>query len=178
MTIYYTVNTAFIPYLETFKEELNLPNLEVNQNWTTQKQVLPISLQSSTFNNKLPKAPGILKGLVQQYRKKSQTLDNSQENKSKHKFFDNVAIDTFLFIVAIISMLEVIAIIHITCRHAKLKSFINRNYFSANKTSRSSGNQSDKTVLYSTMVYHCSINNDDNTTYCLYLSNQSEMYYF
>ena len=32
MTIYYTVNTAFMPYLNTFKEELELPNLEMNQN--------------------------------------------------------------------------------------------------------------------------------------------------
>ena len=50
MTIYYTVNTAFMPYLDTFKEELKLPSLEVNQNWTTQKQVLPISLQATPFD--------------------------------------------------------------------------------------------------------------------------------
>ena len=70
MTIYYTVNTAFMPYLDTFKEELELPSLEVNQNWTTQKQVLPISLQATPFDDKLLKAPGTLKGLVQQYRQK------------------------------------------------------------------------------------------------------------
>ena len=38
MTIYYTVNTAFMPYLDTFKEELVLPRLEINQNWTTQNR--------------------------------------------------------------------------------------------------------------------------------------------
>ena len=63
MTIYYTVNTAFIPFLDIFKEELELSSLEINQNWTTQKQVLPISLQASAFNNKLLKAPRTLKGL-------------------------------------------------------------------------------------------------------------------
>ena len=68
MTIYYTVNTAFMPYLDMFKEELELPSLEMNQNWTTQKQVLPISLRSTPFDNKLLKATGTLKGLVQQYR--------------------------------------------------------------------------------------------------------------
>ena len=30
MTIYYTVNTAFMPYLDTFKEDLELPSLEIN----------------------------------------------------------------------------------------------------------------------------------------------------
>ena len=124
MTIYYTVNTAFMPYLDTFKEELELPSLEVNQNWTTQKQVLPISLQATPFDDKLLKAPGTLKGLVQQYRQKGQMLDKTRENKTKNEFFDNIAIDIFLFIGAFISMLAVIAIIHIVCRHAKLKALL------------------------------------------------------
>ena len=90
----------------------------------TQKQVLPISLQATPFDDKLLKAPGTMKGLVQQYRQKSQMLDKSQENKTKNEFFDNIAIDIFLFIAAIISMLAVIAIIHIVCRHAKLKALL------------------------------------------------------
>ena len=57
-----------MPYLDTFKEELELPSLEVNQNWTTQKQVLPILLQATPFNSKLLKAPQTLKGMVQQYK--------------------------------------------------------------------------------------------------------------
>ena len=93
-----------MPYLDTFKEELELPSLELNQNSTTQEQFLPISLQSTPFNSKLLKGPGILKGLVQQYTQKSQTLDKSQENKTKNKFFDNIAIDIFLFTAAIISI--------------------------------------------------------------------------
>ena len=124
MTIYYTVNTTFIPHLDTFKENIELPSLEVNQNWTTQKQVLPISLQATSFDEKLLKAPGKLKGLVQQYRQKSQMLDKLQQNKTKNDFFDNIAIDIFLFIAAIISMFAVMAIIHIAYRHAKLKALL------------------------------------------------------
>ena len=124
MTIYYTVNTTFMPYLDTFKEELGLPSLEVNQNWTTQKQVLPISLQATPFNSKLLKAPGTLKGLVQQYKQKSKMLDEAQNNKPKNELFDNIAIDIFLFIAAIFSMLAVAAIIHLVCRHAKLKALL------------------------------------------------------
>ena len=33
---------------------------------------------------------------MQQYRQKSQTLDKSHKNKTKNKFFDNIAIDIFL----------------------------------------------------------------------------------
>ena len=49
-------------------------------------------------------------------------LDKLQQNKTKNDFFDNIAIDIFLFIAAIISMFAVMAIIHITCRHAKLRA--------------------------------------------------------
>ena len=61
---------------------------------------------------------------MQQYIQKSQTLDNIDENKTKTKFFDNIAIDIFLFTAAIISMIAVVAIIHIICRHAKLKALL------------------------------------------------------
>ena len=124
MTIFYTVNTEFMPYLDNFREDLEIPSLEMNQNWTTQEQVLPISLQSTPFDNKLLKAPGTLKRLVQQYRQKSLTLNKSHENKTKQKFFDNIAIDIFLFTAAIISMPMVVAVIHIVCRHAKLKALL------------------------------------------------------
>ena len=124
MTVYYTVNTVFMPCLDTFTEELELPRLEINQNWTTQKQVLPISLQATPFDSKLLKAPKTLKGLVQQYKQKNKMLYETWNNKPKNEFFDNVAIDIFLFAAPIISMLTVIAIMHLVCRHSKLKTLL------------------------------------------------------
>ena len=124
MTIYYTVNTAFMPYLDTFKEELELSRLEINQNWTTQKQVLPISLQATLFDSKLLKAPGTLKGLVQQDKQKSKMLDEAQNVKPKNEFFGNIAVDIFLFAATIIPMLTVTAIIHLVCRNVKLKALL------------------------------------------------------
>ena len=95
MTKYHTFNIAFMPYLDTFQGRLGVTKYGVNQNWTTQKQVLPISLQATPFDSKLL------------------------------------------------------------------------------KSSRSSGNQSNKGVLYSSMVCNCSLNSVDNITYCyICLSNQ------
>ena len=51
-------------------------------------------------------------------------LDKVWENKPKNKFFDNIAIDIFLFVTTIISMLTVITIIHLVCRHVKLKALL------------------------------------------------------
>ena len=51
-------------------------------------------------------------------------LDKTQEDKPKDDFFDNIAIDIFLFSAAIISMLTIVAIIHLACRHSKLKTLL------------------------------------------------------
>ena len=82
-------------YLDNFKEQLEISSLDVNQNWTTQEQILPISLQPTHFYNKLFKAPETLKGLMQQYRQKGQKI-KKQGNKTKNNFIDNMAVDIFL----------------------------------------------------------------------------------
>ena len=51
-------------------------------------------------------------------------LDKTWEDKPIDDFFDNIAIDIFLFAAAIISMLTIIAIIHLMCRHSKLKTLL------------------------------------------------------
>ena len=69
-------------YLDNFKEQLEISSLDVNQNWTTQEQILPISLQPTPLDNKLLKASETLKGMVQEYRQKGQT-QKIQENKNQ-----------------------------------------------------------------------------------------------
>ena len=49
LTMYYTVNTAFMHYFDRLTENLEI---HISQNWTTQEQVIPISLQTSKFDSK------------------------------------------------------------------------------------------------------------------------------
>ena len=51
-------------------------------------------------------------------------LDKAQNDKPKNEFFDNIAVDIFLFAATVISMLTVAAIIHLVCRHSKLKALL------------------------------------------------------
>ena len=67
LTMYYTVNTVFMHYFDSLTDNLETYILE---NWTTQEQVLPISLQTFEFLSKLMKAPKTLKYLVYQYKQK------------------------------------------------------------------------------------------------------------
>ena len=82
MTMYYTVNTAFIQYLDNFKEQLEISSLDVNQNWDNTGTNPSNFPKSTPFDDKLLKAPETLKGLVQQYRQKGQTL-KIHESKTK-----------------------------------------------------------------------------------------------
>ena len=67
LTMYYTVNTAFMHYFDSLIENSETENLDIHisQNWTTKEQVFPISLQTSEFNLKLLEAPKTLKDLIQ-----------------------------------------------------------------------------------------------------------------
>ena len=101
-------------------------NLEthISDNWTTQEQVFQISLQTFQFDSKLLTTPRTLKNLVYQYKQKGEILNKTSNNNIKHSFFDNIIMDVFLFIAAILSTIATIAIIHLVCRHIKLKALL------------------------------------------------------
>ena len=103
--------------------------LEVHilQDWTTCEQVLPISFQKFDFNSKLLEAPKTLKDFVYQYKQNKEILDKCENQNnviSKQSFFNSYIIDIFLFIAAILPVIAMAAIVHIMCKHAKLKASV------------------------------------------------------
>ena len=101
-------------------------NLEthVPQNWTIQEQVFPILLQTFEFNFKLLKVPKTLKDLVHQYKQRGQIINKTNNKSIQHSFFDNTIMDICLFIATILSMVATAVIIHLVCRHTKLKALL------------------------------------------------------
>ena len=61
---YFTINLAFMDYLEQLNETLTIP---INRNWMNAKQPIPISLDSFQVNPKLMHAPIMLKDFMEQY---------------------------------------------------------------------------------------------------------------
>ena len=55
--MHFTVNLAFVNYFEDIIEELRK---HISLNWTTQKQILPISLDTFEINPHLINAPKTL----------------------------------------------------------------------------------------------------------------------
>ena len=68
-------------YFDSLTENLET---HISQNWTTQEQVFPISLQMFEFDSKLLKAPKILKDLVYQYKQKGQILNKTNNKNIKY----------------------------------------------------------------------------------------------
>ena len=66
LEMYFTVNLAFVNYLDQLNETINIP---IERNWTYQMQVLPISIVAFNISSSLLQAPKTLKEFVNQYKK-------------------------------------------------------------------------------------------------------------
>ena len=127
LIMHFTVNTVFMHYFYSLTNKLET---HILQNWTMHEQVLPISLQTFNFDPKLLEAQKTLKDFVYQYQQKKQILDKGENtDNSKHSFFDNYKMDVFLFITTILSVIATAAILHIVCKHAKLKANKRNRYY-------------------------------------------------
>ena len=90
--MHFTVNTAFVNYLDqidNLTETLEVPTLK---NMTTYEQTLPMSLNISKFDSELLTAPRILKDFIHPYNFKKEIfdltgrLDNTGKNLPNKKF--------------------------------------------------------------------------------------------
>ena len=65
LEMYFTVNLAFVDYLEQLNETITTP---INRNWTNVRQSIPISLDSFQVSSKLMHMPIMLKDFIEQYQ--------------------------------------------------------------------------------------------------------------
>ena len=105
--MYFTVNTAFVNYLDMFPNLTESLQFPLIKNRTICKQTLPINLSISSFDKTLLNAPTNLKDFINSYtKKKNFDLQERHEttilNTNKNFFSDNYIVDIFVFISTII----------------------------------------------------------------------------
>ena len=122
LEMYFTVNLAFIDYLEQLNETITTP---INRNWTSARQSIPISLDSFQVNSKLMHMPIMLKDFIEQYQE-SRIIATKWENPTSkfRTFINSFLIDTQIFIVAILTVFIVFVILYIITGQSKLKTLI------------------------------------------------------
>ena len=126
LTMYFTVNTAFVNYLDKFPNLTESLEFPIIKNKTTLEQTLPISLNISKFNQTLLTASTDLKKFISGYTNHEEIFDlqerhDSMElNTNKTFFSDNYIMDCFMFISAKISLPATTLTVYLLCKHKKL----------------------------------------------------------
>ena len=123
-------NTAFLNY---FDELINTLDVPAFHNITRQEHILPISLESDDFDEELLSAPKTLRELVERYKQKKisfdkqhETLDNEKENDSfiGTSIFDHLAVNVFIFIMAVISVIIMFIVIKLIFKGEKMQALV------------------------------------------------------
>ena len=132
LIMYFTVNTAFTNYINQFNlmEELEMPILT---NKSTSEFNPPVFLNKSTFGDALLSAPLTLKEYIAEYKHEKEIFDLKERHDidglnieflNKNSFTNNFVIDTFVFIIAIISVITTMVIIYTSYKHNKLRALV------------------------------------------------------
>ena len=130
LTMYFTVNTAFVNYLDMFPNLTESLEFLLIKNTATYEETLPITLNISGFDKTLLTAPTNLKDFMNNYARHKEIF-NLQErhettilNTNKNFFFDNYIVDIFVFISTIVSLLTTTLTVYLLCEHKKIRALI------------------------------------------------------
>ena len=82
LEMHFTINLVFMNYFDDIIEELGIPVL---RNWTTQEQILPLSIETFEISPNLLNAPKTLRDLATQYQNKRNILDTKEQELEKNK---------------------------------------------------------------------------------------------
>ena len=120
--MYFTVNLAFIDYLEQLNDTLIIP---INRNWTNVKQPIPIYLDSFQISSKLMHIPMMLKDFMEHYHDNRITIVKQDNPQFKfRKFINSFLIDMLMFIAVVLTVFLVLMIIYVLTGQSKLKTLI------------------------------------------------------
>ena len=126
----FVANTAFLNYFDKLINALDIPDFH---NITRQEHILPISLESNDFDEKLLSAPKMLRELVERYKQKNisfhkqhKILDNEKEDNSfiGTSIFDHLAFDIFIFVMPIISVIVIFIVIKLIFKGEKMQTLL------------------------------------------------------
>ena len=124
LEMYFVANMAFLKY---FEELINMFEAPFLHNITTEEHILPISLESDDFDKELLAAPETLRELVEKYKKRKlnfdkqhETLDEEDDTVIETSFLKHLASKIFIFIMAIILLITVLAVIMLIFKGKKM----------------------------------------------------------
>ena len=128
LVVYFTVNLTFANYFEGAIENLNS---SISRNWTTQEQILPVSIESLNLtpicsvpqnNERFCDPVQIQKG--NDGKNEQKKIEEAKTSSKFGSFLDSFLVDMLLFIAALITVIITLVVMYVVCRQSKLKAFI------------------------------------------------------
>ena len=125
--MHFTVNLAFVNYLDHLNGAIDTL---VIRNWTNQKQILPISLESFEINSSLLQALKTLKEFVNQCREKRKLMVfqekaiKEKQNSKLGKFISNFIIGTLVLSAALLTVFVTLTVIYMISGQSELKTLV------------------------------------------------------
>ena len=127
LEMHFTVNLAFVEYLDQLNKTINTP---IVRNWTNQKQILLISLESFEINSSLLQAPKTLREFVKPIERKEKIDRHSGERNQNPKFYtQNIYLKlycgcTSIHVAALLTVIITFMIIYMLSGQSKLKTLV------------------------------------------------------
>ena len=90
LTMYFTINTAFVNYLEMFPDLTDSLQIPLIKNRTTYEQIIPITLNVSEFDRSLLHASTSLKDFIHGYIKRKEIFD-LQKGMNPHPILTKIS---------------------------------------------------------------------------------------
>ena len=126
LEMFFMANTVFLNYFDELISTLAIPFFH---NVTRQAHILLISFESDDFDKELLSVPKTLRELVENYKqrkftfdKQHKTLDNEKEDDNfiGTSIFDHLAFNSFIFIMAVISVIVMFVVIKLIFKGEKM----------------------------------------------------------
>ena len=140
------------------------------KNWTSQEQILPVSVETFEINPNLPKAPKTLKDLVTQYKskkkifelKEKREIERAKKDSKFGSFLKSFLVDILLFSAALVTMIITLVVIYMVCGQSKLKALVANIALQCTQTNRSSRYNRQVLCMQNKLVYRGYVTNNND----------------
>ena len=126
LTMYFTINLAFTNYLDMFPNFTD--SLTLIRDKTSFKQPLPIHINiphyDSSLNNRPPKLKDFLNDYIHTNDKEIFYLQQRHAIHASSPFFLNQIVSIFTFTTSIISIVTIMLVIYLFCKHKHIRTII------------------------------------------------------
>ena len=130
LKMYFPINLAFTNYLDEMSNLMEHPSID--RGITEYEQILPIHLNVSStgFDSSLHSRPGRLKDFVHKHMQEdnAQEIFDLQKRHTPHaslpykNFFLNTIVNIFTFTSSMVSMITIILVIYLYCKHKHIRT--------------------------------------------------------